>query len=92
MVLEVQPDTRQVNEGLDASFAKLLRVTNTGALEDERRAQRASTDDDKLASLVDTALLRTRVERLGWDYLDASGAVALQNHSATVSGSMSDRR
>jgi hypothetical protein len=92
MILEVQPDTWQVNEGLHASLAKFLRVTNTGALEDERRAQCATTDDDKLAGLVDPALLRAWMERLRGHYLDASGAVAFQKHPATVSGRMRGRR
>jgi hypothetical protein len=39
VVLEVETDTGEVDEGLNTGFAKLLWVTNAGALEDERRAQ-----------------------------------------------------
>lgn len=36
MILEVQPNTRQIHEGLDTGLAELLRVTNTRSLKNER--------------------------------------------------------
>lgn len=55
VVLEVQTDTRQVDQGADTGAAQLLRVANTGALKNLGRPQGASTDDDLLAGLVDCA-------------------------------------
>lgn len=73
MVLEVESDARQVDEWLNTGLAELLRVayielakshdlykprlTDARSLEDERRAQGATTDDDILAGLVDFRLL-----------------------------------
>lgn len=67
MVLEVTTNAREVHNGLDASLAELLRVTNTRALEDQRRAECASADDNLLASTVDLALRVGAIERLGRD-------------------------
>lgn len=50
MILEVETNTRKINKRLDASLAKLLWVTDTRALKDERRAQSTTGDDDLLAS------------------------------------------
>jgi hypothetical protein len=51
VVLEVETNTRKVDEWLDASLAELVRVTDTRSLEDKRRRQRA-TRDDNLSKLV----------------------------------------
>lgn len=79
VVLEVETDTRKIDQGLDTSLAKLFGVANTRALEDKRRAQSASGNDDLLASLVDSGLLLTRRQRLGRANLDTNSSVALQN-------------
>jgi hypothetical protein len=79
VILEVETNTRKINKRLDTSLAKLLWVTDTRALKDERRAQSTTGDDDLLTSLDDSGHLLLGVKRLGWDTLDANGAVALKN-------------
>jgi hypothetical protein len=79
VVLEVEANTGQVDQRLDASLAELLGVTDTRALEDERRAQGATRHDDLLASLVDSGLLLARRQRLGRADLDADSPVALED-------------
>jgi len=79
VVLEVETHTGQVDQGLDASLAKLLGVANTRALEDERGAQGAARHDDLLASLVDSGLLLAWRQRLGRADLDADSSVALED-------------
>lgn len=79
VVLEVQTNTGQVDQGLDASLAKLLGVTNTRALENEWRAQGASGHDDLLASLVDSGVLLAWRQRLGRADLDTDSSVALED-------------
>ena len=85
MVLEVQANTRQVDERLDASLAELLWVTDARALKNERRAESAAADDDELAGLVGTPFLCARCEWLRWHNLYASGAVAFDQNPAMVS-------
>jgi hypothetical protein len=65
VVLEVQPNTRKINNRLDTSLSELLRVANTRALENERRAKGTSRDDDLLASPERAAMVLTGRERLG---------------------------
>ena len=79
VVLEVETDTGQVYQGLDASLAKLLGVTNTRALEDEWRAQGTSGYNDLLASFIDSGLLLAWRQRLGRADLDADSSVALED-------------
>jgi hypothetical protein len=79
VILEVETNTRKINKRLDTSLAKLLWVTDTRALKNERRAQSTTRDDDLLASLDDSGHLLVGVKRLGWDTLDGNGAVALKN-------------
>lgn len=64
VVLEVQTDSREVDDGLDASCAKLLWVANTRALEDKRRGQRATRHNDLLASFEGASLELIGVKRL----------------------------
>lgn len=59
VILEIETDTRQIDQRLNASLAKLLRAADTRALEDEWRAQGTSRHDDLLASLIDSGLLLT---------------------------------
>lgn len=96
MVLEVEPDARQVDEWLDTGLAELLRVaytwlandmvcskpthTDARSLEDERRAQGTTTDDDILAGLVDFRLLLIGMKRLGRNDLYTSRSVTLHDH------------
>lgn len=80
MVLEVETDTRKVNQGLDAGLAELLWVTNTRSLKDERRAHRTARNNDLLASTDGPGLDLSGVDRLGRDDLDANSPVALKNN------------
>lgn len=73
MVLEVAAHTGQVDDGLDASTAKLVRVTDTRALEDQGRAEGAAADDDLLASTEDPANGLLAIDGLGWDGCNAHG-------------------
>jgi hypothetical protein len=54
VVLEVKTNTGKIDEGLDTGLAKLLWVTDTRALENERRTQSTTRDDDLLAGLDDS--------------------------------------
>lgn len=77
VVLEVETDTWQVDDRLDTSATKLLGVTNTRALQDERRAAGASADDDQLASLVDCARWVATTQGLGRDGRNTNGLAVL---------------
>jgi len=77
VVLEVETDTWQVDDGLDASATKLLGVANSRALEDERGAAGASADDDQLASLVDRAWGVATTQGLGRDRRNTNGLAVL---------------
>jgi hypothetical protein len=57
MILEVETNTREIHDRLDARSLQLLGITNTRALEDEWRGQRATRDDDLLAGTEGTGLL-----------------------------------
>lgn len=79
VVLEVETDTGQVDQGLHASLAELLGIADTRALENEWRAQGTAGHDDLLASLVDSGLLLARREGLGRANFDTNGSVAFEN-------------
>jgi hypothetical protein len=79
VVLEVETDTRQVDERLHAGVAKLLRVTDTRALKDEWRAESASGDDNLLASPVNSGGVLSRSEWLGRHGRDADCSIALED-------------
>jgi len=83
VILEVETNTGKVDEGLDASLAELLGVTDTRALQDERRAQCTTRHDDLLAGLVDLRLLVGR-QRLGRNDLDAGGAAVFDDDLFTL--------
>lgn len=80
MVLEVATNTREVHDRLDSGLAELLGVTNTRALEDQRRAEGASADDDLLASAVDLALGVGTIKRLSWDGGNTNSATILDDN------------
>jgi hypothetical protein len=86
VVLEVKTNTWQVDKRLDASLAKLLRVTDTRALENEWRAQRSARHDDLLACSDDTRWRFTAGQVLGGNNLDANGAVAFEDDLGDMSG------
>jgi hypothetical protein len=79
MILEVETNTRKIDKRLDTGLAKLLWVTDTRALEDERRTQSTTGDDDLLASPDGPRHLLVGVERLGRNTLDGNSAVTLEN-------------
>lgn len=58
MVLEVQTDTRKVDNRLDTNGTQLLGVTDTRALKDERRRKGTARDDDLSPGLEHTVLWR----------------------------------
>lgn len=80
VILEVKANARKVNERLDADFTQLFWVTNTRALQDKRRAERAAANDHLLTSPVNTRLLLSRGERFSRADFDAHGTVAFENH------------
>ncbi len=79
VVLEVAAYTGQVDDGLDASTAKLVGVTDTRALEDQRRAEGAAADDDLLASTEDPANRFLAVDGLCWDGCNAHGTAVFDD-------------
>jgi hypothetical protein len=79
MILEVQTNTREVDERLDTGLAKLLWVTDTRALKDEWRGKSTARDDDLLAGLDDAGHLLRGVERLARNDLDTNSTVTLEN-------------
>lgn len=79
VVLEVAAYTGQVDDGLDASTAKLVRVTDTRALEDQWRAEGAAADDDLLASTEDPADWLLAVDGLGWHGCNAHGTAVFDD-------------
>lgn len=79
MILEVQANTGKIDEGLYASFAELLWVTDTASLQDQRRAESSTRHDDLLPSPIGLGLLLTRVKRLGWYGLNTNRLTALEN-------------
>lgn len=80
MILEVETDTRKVDFGLDADFLKLLGITDTGALEHKRSAERPAGDDNLLACFDLTGAMQlVRGERLHWADLHGGGSVTIEN-------------
>lgn len=80
MVLEVPSHTREVHERLHASTTELLRVTDTGPLEDERRAEGAAADDDLFAGSEDGPRGIATCEGLGGNGGDADGTAVLDDY------------
>jgi len=80
VVLEVETDTRKVNYGLNASGTKLIGVTDTRSLEDERRTECASTNNDLLTSPVDLGLILSWSKGLGGNDLDTDGTTVLEDN------------
>ena len=65
VVLEVETNTRKVDLGLDTRGPELGGVADTRSLEDQRRGERASGNNDLLAGPEDARLCLVRVKRLG---------------------------
>lgn len=74
VILEVETDTGEVHQRLYANLAQLLCVTDPRPLEDKRRAECASTDDDLFAGFEDPWLLLPRGQRLRGHSLHTDGA------------------
>lgn len=79
VVLEVQTHTREVDERLDTSLSELLRVSDTRALENERRTEGASGNNDLLPSPEGAAVVLGGRERLGRNGLDSDCAATLHD-------------
>lgn len=79
MVLEVEANTWQVNQRLDAGLAELLRVTNARALKDEWRAQRSTRNDNLLAGANDPGGYLGVGKMLSGNHLDTNGPIALKD-------------
>lgn len=79
VVLKVETDAWQVDEGLDASLAELLWVTNTRALKNKWRAEGTARHDNLLAGLDDSGRDLSAGKVLGRHDLDTNSAVALEN-------------
>ena len=79
MILEIESNTRKINLGLDASSAKLLGVTDTRALKNQRRRKRTATNDNLLSSTEDSRLQLVRVQRLGRNSLNTNGTTILHD-------------
>lgn len=68
MVLEVQADTWEVDDGLDASLLQLLGIADTRSLKDQWRGKGAARYDDLLAGTESARLLLlggTRINTVG---------------------------
>lgn len=80
VVLEVLTNTGQVDDGSHAGLAKLLAVTNTRALQDKRRTERATADNDLSAgSERPRVVLRWRQWLRGYG-ADADGLGAFEDY------------
>jgi hypothetical protein len=79
VVLEVETHTWQVDEWFDAGLAELFGVTDTRALENKWRAKSSSRHDDLLACFDNAGRHLSVGKVLGWNDLDADGAITLQN-------------
>lgn len=79
VILEVQTDTGEVHQRLDPNLAQLLCVTDPRPLEDQRRAERASTDNDLFAGPEDPWLLLPRGQRLRGHRLNTNGATVFND-------------
>ena len=79
MILEVEAHTGKVYLRLHACRTELLGVTDTRALENQRRRECTTADHDLLSCAEDSALLLVRVERLGRNSLDTDSTAILHN-------------
>lgn len=79
MILEVEPDSWQINYGLNARSTKLLGVTDTRSLQDQRRRERTAANDNLLTSAEGPRLELIRVQRLGRYSLDCDGSAVLHD-------------
>lgn len=77
--LEVQANTWQIDQRLDANLSQLLWVTDTRSLKDERGAKGAASDDDLLPRPEDSSLFRLAVNLLGWNSRYANGHTVLDD-------------
>jgi len=79
VVLEVETDAGEIDEGLDACAAELLWVADAGALEDEWGAEGAARDDDLFAGADGSVLDSAWGEGLAGDGADSDCAVAFED-------------
>lgn len=79
VILEVETNTREVDERLDAGLTELLGVADTRSLENEWRGQSATRDNDLFAGPDDLGCQLSWRKRLGGNSFDANSAVALEN-------------
>lgn len=85
MILEVETNSWKIDERLNSGLAKLLRVTNTGALENERRTESTARNDDLLAGPNSPRLQLAGRKRFGGYRLNAYSLVALNDDLCLIS-------
>jgi hypothetical protein len=74
--------SQKVNFGSEASQASL---TNSRTLEDQRRTQSSTTDNNLLPSPINLSLILTRSQRLGRNSLDPHSTTTLHNNLLNLS-------
>lgn len=80
MYLEVEADTGQVDERCNAGRTQFLRISDTGALEDERGAQGAARNDNLLPGTIhNPVVLLARVQGPGRHCGHPHSAVSLKD-------------
>lgn len=79
MILEVQPNARQIDNRLDTHSLELLGVTDARALQDQGRRQRAAAHDNLLPRPEGAAVVLLRVERLGGNGPHSDGHAVLDD-------------
>ncbi|KAI6766113.1 hypothetical protein HG530_007183 [Fusarium avenaceum] len=79
VILKISPDAYEINYRLNTRSTKLLGVTDTRSLEDQRRRERTAANDNLLTSAEGPRLELIRVQRLGRHSLDCDGSAVLHD-------------
>ena len=80
MVLEVEADSGEVNDGVDTSRAQLVRISDTRPLENQRRGEGSPRDNDLFTGPEDFSLWRAAAKGLRGYRLDSNSSAILNDH------------